>query len=260
MKKFQLALLATALVSTGAMANTVTDAAGSLLKGTTKAVTNTGSAIVNGAGTFVKTATKPAAISAEVGTLGYGANIAWGANETTEVVAGWAGGDIAKAINDNFDAKGVNYQLDTRFSNPYLGVQVRPAANWFTIGTGIIIPDNKLEVKANPNSDGTYHIGGEDYSQSDVGVLEGKLEHRNKVAPYLTVGFRPNIDKNWGVFGEVGAAYLGQVDATVTATGASANMSQAQRDELAAQAEKDLEDKNYLKVLPIAKLGVTYRF
>lgn len=251
MKAVKLSVISAAvLLSTSAMANVIT---------------NTGAAVADGTRTIFKTLTKPAAVSAEVGTLGYGANIAWAVNDTTELQAGWAGGNIASSINDNFDANGVNYQVKTDFSNPYLGVQMRPAANWFTVGAGVIVPDNEIEVKANPQSNGTYRIGGKEYDQNDVGVLEGKLEHRNKLAPYLTVGFRPNINNNWGVFGEIGATYLGKVDAQINNVNnrvvtSTDNSTITDTSALADQAERDIEAKKYANWFPIAKVGVTYRF
>lgn len=251
MKAVKLSVVSAAvLLSTSAMANVVT---------------NTGATVVDGTRTIFSTLVRPAAVSAEVGTLGYGANIGWAVNDTVELQAGWAGGNIAEAINDNFDANGVNYQVETDFSNPYLGVQMRPAANWFTVGAGVIVPDNEIKVKANSHSDGTYRIGGTNYSQEEVGVLEGTLEHRNKLAPYLTVGFRPNLHSNWGVFGEIGATYLGKADASITANGtgraADENGENAMSvEDLAKQAERDIEDKDYANWFPIAKVGVTYRF
>ena len=254
MKAVKLSVVSAAvLLSTSAMANVVT---------------NTGATVVDGTRTIFSTLVRPAAVSAEVGTLGYGANIAWAVNDRVELQAGWAGGDIAEAINDNFDANGVNYQVETDFSNPYLGVQMRPAANWFTVGAGVIVPDNDIDVRANPagsENGGYYRIGGENVSIERLGTLEGKLEHRNKLAPYLTVGFRPNLHSNWGVFGEVGAAYLGKVDATINAVNgkndpADPTWTDARREAYAAQAERDIEDKDYANWFPIAKLGVTYRF
>lgn len=251
MKAVKLSVVSAAvLLSTSAMANVVTD---------------TGAAVVDGTRTIFSTLVKPAAVSAEVGTLGYGANIAWAVNDTVELQAGWAGGDIAKSINDNFDANGVNYEVDTDFSNPYLGVQMRPAANWFTVGAGIIVPDNDITVRANDYDQGVYRVGGKEYKQADVGVLEGTLEHRNKLAPYMTVGFRPNLHNNWGVFGELGAAYLGKTDATITAVDSRTvtstdGLETKTSQEIAAQAANDIEGKDYARWFPIAKVGVTYRF
>lgn len=241
-------------------------------------IRSTPAAVVGGTKTFFQTVTHPAAISAEVGSLGYGANIGWGLNEKTELQAGWAGGDVADLFGGDFDAKGVNYDVDTDFSNPYLGVQLRPMANWFTMGAGIIVPDNEINVKSNMSDDGYYSVNGQKYyvteastaqrAETDadgkpvyggenIGTLEGSLEHRNKLAPYATIGFRPNITNNFGVFGELGAAYLGKVDAKINRTANNPNLG---ADVVADQAEKDLEDKNWMEWLPIVKVGATYRF
>ena len=228
---------------------------------------NTTGAVVGGTKTFFQTVTHPAAISAEAGTLGYGANIAWGLNDKTEIQAGWAGGDVADLFGGDFDANDVNYEVETDFSNPYLGVQLRPMANWFTVGAGIIVPDNDINVTSNPNG-GVYKVDGKQYNADDVGTLKGSLEHRNTLAPYATIGFRPNITNNFGLFGEIGAAYMGKTDAEVSTVGGSNGLI---RDEngvvtgetsasVANKAEKELEDENYIEWLPIVKFGATYRF
>ena len=219
-------------------------------------IRNTTGAVVGGTKTIFGTLLNPASISAEVGSLGYGANLGYSINDKVELQAGWAGGDVADLIGGDFDANDINYELDTDFSNPYMGVQLRPAANWFTMGAGIIVPDNDIDVTANANGN-NYRIDGVDYDATQVGTLKGSLEHRNKLAPYLTVGFRPNITNNFGVFGELGAAYLGKVDADVRAV----NGTNAAVGATAANAAtQELEDKDYLEILPIVKLGATYRF
>ena len=58
-------------------------------------VSNTTGAVVGGTKGFFNKVVNPASVSAEVGTLGYGANIGWSLNEKTELQAGWAGGDAA---------------------------------------------------------------------------------------------------------------------------------------------------------------------
>ena len=239
-------------------------------------VRNTAGAVVGGTKTFFQTAINPASVSAEVGTLGYGANLGWSVNEKTELQAGWAGGDAADLFGGDFDANDVNYEVETDFSNPYLGVQLRPMANWFTVGAGIIVPDNDIDVRANAEGEGFYRIDGDkyyagtasisdrnadiangDFGGENIGNLEGTIEHRNKLAPYATIGFRPNITNNFGLFGEVGAAYMGKVDATINRVAGNPNPA---ANIAADQAEKDLEDKSWLEWLPIVKVGATYRF
>ncbi|MCH1782504.1 hypothetical protein [Psychrobacter glaciei] len=231
-------------------------------------VRNTTGAVVGGTKTFFQTAVNPAAVSAEVGTLGYGANVAWAMNDKTELQAGWAGGDVADLFGGDFDADDVNYEVDADFSNPYLGVQYRPVANWFTMGAGIIVPDNDIDVTANADGD-FFELDGIQYNAAQTGNLEGSLEHRNKLAPYGTIGFRPNIGNNWGVFGEIGAAYMGKTDAKVRSTNPDADVNYTDEQgvtqtikgsEVANIAEQELEDKDWLEWFPIVKLGATYRF
>lgn len=217
---------------------------------------------------FFKQVVNPASVSAEVGTLGYGANIGWSLNEKTELQAGWAGGDVADLFGGDFDANDVNYDVDSDFSNPYLGVQLRPTGNWFTMGAGIIVPDNDFDVRANAKGP-NFRINNVDYDATKTGTLEGTMEHRNKLAPYATIGFRPNITNNFGLFGEIGAAYMGQTDATVTSSNAegwvdakdsNGVVTQVKGKDVAAAAEKELEDKDWLEWMPIVKVGATYRF
>ena len=238
-------------------------------------VSNTTGAVVGGTKGFFNKVVNPASVSAEVGTLGYGANIGWSLNEKTELQAGWAGGDVADLFGGDFDANDVNYDVDADFSNPYLGVQVRPMANWFTMGAGIIVPDNDFDVTANSEGGegGYYEINGARYDADSVGSLQGTMEHRNKLAPYATIGFRPNITNNFGLFGEIGAAYMGKTDATVRSSNQSNDTVQIRNGDgdqtvdsgLTAQqvanlAEQELEDKDYLEWMPIVKVGATYRF
>ncbi|WP_367104380.1 hypothetical protein [uncultured Psychrobacter sp.] len=241
-----------------------------IIGSTTNAISNTTGAIFGGTKTLFNTAINPAAVSAEIGTLGYGANVAWSINETTELQAGWAGGDVSD-LKDNFDVDDIEYDIDDAdFSNPYIGVQLRPAANWFTVGAGIIVPDNDFDVTARAD-DNFFEIDDVSYNAADVGNLSGTMEHRNKLAPYATIGFRPNISNNWGVFGEIGAAYMGRTDATVNPVGngdETVNFTAENgtvtgtttREDVAQRAEQELEDKDWLEWFPIVKLGATYRF
>lgn len=232
-------------------------------------VRNTTGAVVGGTKTFFNTAVNPAAVSAEIGTLGYGANVAWALNDKTELQAGWAGGDVSD-FSSSVTVNDTKYKIeDADFSNPYLGVQLRPAGNWFTVGAGIIVPDNDIEVSAEAKN-ANYTIGNADYNATQTGTLSGTIEHRNKLAPYGTIGFRPNINNNWGVFGEIGAAYMGKTDATVrssnpdnnvTVTPAGSTTSTTVKgSDVAAAAERELENKDWLEWFPIVKLGATYRF
>ncbi|WP_201543291.1 hypothetical protein [Psychrobacter sp. H7-1] len=229
-------------------------------------IANTTGALVGTGKTLFNTAVHPAAVSAEIGTLGYGANIAWGLNETTELSAGWNGynddgtKDLdasdswinwGKVLGDgwgNFEGD-MRYDIDA--SNPYIGVNLRPWATNFTVGTGILVPDNKIKASLTPTGDSArVKIDGESFTINNGETVDVEIENKNKLAPYLTVGYRPNINQNWGLFGELGAAYMGKMKADVKSSAGDVALEEA--------AKKEIEDDNIW--YPIVKAGVTYRF
>lgn len=231
-------------------------------------IANTTGAVVGTTRTIFDTVVHPAAVSAEIGTLGYGANIAWGLNDTTELTAGWNGfsddgnKDLdasdswinwGKALGDGWGNFEGDMKYDADFSNPYLGVNLRPWATNFTVGTGIIVPDNELKASLTPNqgSVANVKIDGKRYEVQADETVNVKVENRNTLAPYLTIGYHPNIDQKWGLFGELGAAYMGKMDAKVDVNGDP-------NTDLAKAAKKDIEDNDVW--YPIVKAGLTYRF
>ena len=259
MKVLKLAAIPAALIATSAFAETIAVDQQIVVQPVAVSTTtydpnlgvvkNTTTQLVTGTRTFFDTVTHPAAISAEVGTLGYGANIGWGLNDKTELVVGWAGGDIGD-LKDTVEIEDVEYDLETDSSNPYIGVNLRPAGNWFTVGVGTIFGDNEITLKKQATETKPVKINGNTY----YGNIEASAENKNTMNPYLTIGFRPNITNNFGVFGEIGAAYTGGLKVT------DAKENGVKSPGLASDLQKDLDDSNYSKWYPIAKIGATYRF
>lgn len=227
-------------------------------------------AVVDSGKTILKTASNPAAVSLELGTLGYGANVSWSANETAEVVAGWAGGsfDVDVDINDNdsiinwnkvlgdeYEEFAGNLALNVDLNNPYVGVKVRPFANRFTIGTGVIFQNNEINAKLVANDETTITVNGTRHDVPVAGEVNIFAESGRSLAPYLTVGFKPNHNKRFGMFGEVGAVYSGDWKTRVTVSDSVATASPNLQQELEEKIRKD-----NLSWYPIVKLGATVRF
>ena len=268
MKVLKLAAIPAALIATSAFAETVVVdqqvIAQPVAVSTTTydpnsgVVKNTTTQLVTGTRTFFDTVTHPAAISAEVGTLGYGANLGWALNDKTELVVGWAGGDIGD-LKDTIDIQDNTFDLETDYSNPYIGVNLRPASNWFTVSLGTIVQDNETTLKAD---NANLKIGNNNNTYN--GKVEATVENKNTLAPYLTLGFRPNITNNFGVFGEIGAAYTGGLKVTDAKTRVlDANgqeITKFDNNQLKSDLQQDLDDSDYSKWYPIAKIGATYRF
>nr|WP_315263722.1 hypothetical protein [Moraxella osloensis] len=264
MKVLKLAAIPAALIATSAFAETVVVdqqvVAQPVAVSTTTydpnsgVVRNTTTQLVTGTRTFFDTVTNPAAISAEVGTLGYGANLGWALNDKTELVVGWAGGDLGD-LKDTVEFNDTEYDLETDFSNPYIGVQMRPMGNWFTVGAGTIVGDNEITLKKDANTN-PVKINGNEYR----GNIGATAETKNNMNPYLTIGFRPNITNNFGVFGEIGAAYTGGLKVTKATINDANGNAITNYPNLKADLQKDLDDSDYSEWFPIAKIGATYRF
>ncbi len=221
----------------------------------------------DGMGQMWNTAGNPGAISVEAGSLGYGANIAYGANEYTEVQVGWTGGDLLSKAE--FEVKDVDFTAETDFSTPYVGVQLRPLKNWLTVGVGAMyMGNNEITATAKPTTGKTFTYNGETYTADANAELDATLEFKNTVSPYLSLGFRPNINNRFGLFGELGVAYTGGIEANVDAKGSymhngvntSLNASEIQELEDNARTEIEDEIKDYDDYYPIVKLGATMRF
>lgn len=260
MNTFKLAVLTTAVAFSGtAMANVVT---------------NAGHTIVDSGKTVFTTLATPGAINAEIGTLGYGASIAWSANESTEVVAGWNGGSFnvenniggsdsiinwKKVLGNDWENYQGKLKLDGDYSNPYLGVNLRPWKNRLTVGTGVIVQDNKLNATLiSQEGRATIKIDNKEYQVN--GDINVKAKSGNTLAPYLTLGVKPNINSNsrLGFFGEVGAAYTGKWKTEVNVDNATVLGGQSDV-QFKADLEKTIRDNNPTWY-PIVKVGATYRF
>lgn len=227
---------------------------------------------------------KPASVSAEVGSLGYGAKVAWDVNDTTELQVGINGGDVTDMIPCNCEKQrqisDVKFDIDSSFNNPYVGVQVRPMKNALTVGAGVMhVGSDKLNFVSTKTANDRKVVAGKKNRQYTVkggAKVEGTIKFENSFAPYLTVGVHPNKDKKVSVFGEVGAVYVGGVKTDVTTKGKYLVNGQevksndpkyaneiAQLEDDLRQEVKDRVDRNVRskdKFYPVAKVGATVRF
>ncbi|WP_168399165.1 ornithine uptake porin CarO [Acinetobacter indicus] len=208
---------------------------------------------------------KPAAVRAEVGTTGYGGAISWSANPYVGVTLGYNGGDIS--WSDDLSINGTKYDLDMDNNLTYLNAEIRPWANWFYMAAGVAYIDNDYSLERRPGTNASFTVDGARFSNptgADVRI-NGDLSYKNNIAPYVGIGFSPAITNRWGVFGEIGAYYNGNPTVDLTANPeayAAVGLAEDGRSlEQALADERDaLRNDNKYEWLPVAKLGVSFRF
>lgn len=208
----------------------------------------------------------PSGVRAEIGTTGYGGALLWTANPYVGLALGYNGGDIS--WSDDLSINGTKYDLEMDNKVGYLNAEVRPwgASNnvwaqglYMAAGVGYI--DNKYDLdKRNKNATGSIEVNNVAYT--GLGGVRGTKKYDNDIAPYVGFGFAPKINKNFGVFGEVGAYYTGNPDVQLAAYGNLANNTPGAPtigQSVAAEEAKIRNDDKY-EWLPVGKVGVSFHF
>ncbi|WP_445661146.1 ornithine uptake porin CarO [Acinetobacter sp. F16] len=198
----------------------------------------------------------PTGVRAEVGTTGYGGALLWTANPYVGLALGYNGGDIS--WSDDLSVDGVKYDVDMDNKLAYLNAEIRPWgasenrwAQAFYMAAGVGYLDNEYELTSRTGS-GTIEI---DDNPTSFTSVNGKVSYDNDIAPYVGLGFAPKINKNWGVFGEVGAYYAGNPKASLTGVGGTVG------DQLLLEEhERNIEQDDEYEWLPVGKVGVSYHW
>lgn len=194
------------------------------------------------------------AIIPQVGLAGLGAVGEWAIDNSWSVSAGYT------ALNYHTTTKtdGSKYDIDVQIRNPQLFVNWSPFAGYFRISAGLLPQESQIKVNALKNASGVIVVDGTPYPGIDT--LSGKADFSGGVSPALSVGWQTPQDKpGLGFSASLGAVYTGSPDVSLKATGTAANNPAAQR--AIERERKSLEsDLSQYKVLPIAQLGLLYRF
>ncbi|QKU21087.1 ornithine uptake porin CarO [Acinetobacter lwoffii] len=203
---------------------------------------------------------KPAAVRAEVGTTGYGGAISWSANPYVGVTLGYNGGDIS--WSDDLSINGSKYDLDMDNNLTYLNAEIRPWANWFYMAAGVAYIDNDYDIDRRVRGGETFRVNDVEFEAVGDARINGQLSYKNNIAPYVGIGFSPAITNRWGVFGEIGAYYNGNPTVNLTPTGTAVSTDGVIADfaDQVEREERNIRNDNEYEWLPVAKLGVSFRF
>ena len=205
----------------------------------------------------------PTGVRAEVGTTGYGGAVLWTANPYVGLALGYNGGDIS--WSDDLSIDGTKYDMEMDNSVAYLNAEIRPwgasqnvwaQGLYVAAGVGYIDNEYDLEKRINNRND-VVKIDGKNYEAVSG---QGSKSYKNDFAPYVGFGFAPKINKNFCVFGEVGAYYTGNPTANITSVGLTEVGGAGTGAQAAADLERKIENKDKYEWLPVGKVGISYHF
>ncbi len=190
-------------------------------------------------------------INPRASTLGYGAQVTWGINDSVSV--GVEANRFDKSISDAYGGINYRYSVDST-SFAVLG-------HWYPSGRGGIFRltaglyrnDSQVGGTANLDPATNYNIGNGSYSGSAIGSLNGTATF-DKNAPYLGIGWGGRPGERFGVTFDLGAMYVGAPKIGLTSTG---SVSAADLELERQQVENDFRN---VKWFPLIALGVYVRF
>ena len=197
----------------------------------------------------------PAAVAAQgfgiagrAGTLGVGAEVAIGLTNSF-VIRGGAGLTPFEPSVTIGDLE-VTLKLPEWYN---VGVDLYLGSS-FRIGGGMLFKSE------DPSAEGIFTtpqiIGGREFTSAELGTLVGVLDSKDQ-APYVLIGFGKHISQGIGLFLDLGVAFLGDPDISLTATGGNFSDQAELTSRLNAEAAQWEEDADsYLNYWPILNLGI----
>ncbi len=205
------------------------------------------------------------------------------------------GGQVVKRLSTNFNARvGVNafkygidvqetdfdYEGDLNLFNVSTILDLYPIKkSGLRISGGLVFNDNNIQGTADVSQQvteelGEVEIGGETVNATDLNLdglitFDNDIDLSKSVAPYLGIGGGNAVGegKGLGFWWNLGVVFSGAPKVEINSSISDAvpveirdEVETAANQEL-AQEEQDLEDElDFLKVLPVVSLGLSYQF
>lgn len=194
------------------------------------------------------------AIAAKAGSLGFGGDLTTNLVPQVNLRAGaqWFGFDLSADIAD------IDYDLDVELLNPLVLVDWYPFKGSFRVSGGALFNQSSVDLRA--RSHASIAIGDTEYTAAQLGELRGNVDFKS-VAPYVGIGWGNSLtrDKRWGFIMDMGVAFIGSPDITLSATGPIstdptfiANLAEEER-----QINDDAKD---FKFYPVFSTSLYFRF
>lgn len=157
----------------------------------------------------------------------------------------------------DYDIKGKLQTIDVLF-DWYL-----TAGSSFHLTGGFVYNGNKFNAKAKPNGLGGFTLNGHTYTAADVGLLTGRIDYR-KAAPYLGIGWGNALASAspWTTSVDLGVFYQGNPNVALASVGCttSATVCKALASDVAAERLHLHDDVDSLKLYPVVRASIGYRF
>ena len=210
---------------------------------------------------LTQTADAAVGMGVRAGTLGYDIDFDVSLVPTLNLRIAYNGLNYDHTVNDT----AVRYDGKLKISSFSALLDWHLLPGGFRLTAGAVASGPKIEIVGTPSGAGTYQIGDNTYTASQVGSLQGQIKMGNSIAPYVGFGWG-NVPK--GVLPvtflfDVGAIYGGTPDVSLTAT-CNASLPPAQCTQLQNDASVEIRkvqgNVSAIKWYPVVNVGIGIRF
>jgi hypothetical protein len=195
---------------------------------------------------------QPFNIGLEGGTLGLGGSLSWRFADHFGV----RGGANYFSYSDSENIEGTQYDADLRLQSFPLGFDIYPSKrSSFRVTLGILLNQNELEGQTPLGQ--PVELNGNTYVDASLSLrLQAEQE---PISPYIAIGGNLFFDKakHWSLGYELGVAYTGEPEVSLTRTGAANPGLDADMEAERQQLEDKFSD---FKLYPIVKISVNFAF
>lgn len=189
------------------------------------------------------------AISVKGGTLGAGAEVTAGLTPTLNARVGGSFFPYSHQGSYTEDEVNVGYTADLSVQAASLLLDWHPFKNAFRLSGGAFYNMTKVDATAVPTE--SYTVKSRTFTPEELGNLSGQLDYKQKLAPYLGLGFGNPVraGKRFGFVMDIGVIYTEAPGLTMEGEGMLAPTANQ-----ASELEATLSD---IKLYPVVTLGLS---
>lgn len=164
---------------------------------------------------------------------------------------------LTHSADERYD--GVDYNADLTFDTVGAFIDMHPMANGLLISGGAYLGDRDIALAATPT--GPVEIGGQTYSASQVGTLNGAVK-LGDVAPFIGLGWDDTLYRSgrWGFRAVAGVAWSDAPEVALTSTGGSLSNDATFQARLRDESQRITEETEGYGLFPIIQVGLNYKF
>ena len=198
------------------------------------------------------------AIGAKASTLGFGGEVTVGISPVFNARAGYNGYNYNGSTSQNL----INYDYKLSLGSFPVLLDWYPIENsGFRLSPGVIFNNNKVSATGTSSQAGSFTIGGQTYSTTQIGSLTGTVDF-DKTVPYAGIGWGNAVGNNSGLsFAlDLGVMFQGTPKVALAATNPAIQNNPTFQSNLNKEIA-DLKDKtDKFKYYPVVSIGLAYKF